>query len=120
MKTCTETHCTYPDCTCQIDRISGQRRVLSKQYRLGLRKLLISEIQKAAQKRGTSDKRIAAQLGFTAQAYSRLIHRNGQLCSIDSLLMYLARLGVAVQLRFEDKSSLPAIDEDNPQHRAAG
>jgi predicted XRE-type DNA-binding protein len=85
-----------------VDRISSARFNLTRQYRIGLRKLLIDEIRKAAEKRDTTDKRIAQQVGFTPQAYSRLIHSEGQACSVDSLLMYLARLGVGVQLHFTE------------------
>lgn len=120
MKTCTRSKCTYPDCDCIVDKISPQRCALSWQYRLSLKKLLVQEIEKAAQSRGTTKKRIAAQLGITPQAFSRLMHMEGRGCSLDSLLMHLARLGVGVQIRFEDLPGLPAIDQDNPQNRLAG
>jgi len=120
MKTCSEKNCIYPDCDCRIDRISGHRRTLSKQYRLSLRRLLINEIRQVAAQRGTTDKRIAAQLGFTAQAYSRLIHKEGEFASVDSLLMYLARLGVGVTLQFEDLNRLPEIETGNPHAHKMG
>lgn len=120
MKTCTRPHCVYPDCDCQIDRISGHRRTQSVKYRLALRKLLIDEIRKVAAQRGTTDKRIATQLGFTPQAYSRLIHKEGGFTSVDSLLLYLARLGVGVTLHFEDLSHLPIIETGNPHAHKTG
>lgn len=114
MKTCPRMECAFPDCECQVDRISSNRFNVSRQYRIGLRRLLIQEIQKAAEKRETTDKRIAAQIGLTPEAFSRLIHRQGQTCSVDSLLLYLARLGVGVQIHFDDLDNLLEIQSANP------
>ncbi len=114
MKTCTNPECQFPDCTCQVDRISHTRFSVSRQYRIGLRRMLIQEIRKAACKRETTDKRIAAQLGMTPEAYSRLTHGEGSACTVDSLLLYLARLGVGVNVHFEDLDELIQIKPDNP------
>lgn len=111
---CDHNVCTFPTCDCTIDRISADRFTISRQYRIGLRKMLIEEIKKAAELRDSTDKQIAAQIGFTPQAYSRLIHREGYVCSVDSLLLYLARLGVGVHLSFHDLETVRRIKTGNP------
>jgi predicted XRE-type DNA-binding protein len=75
---------------------------ISRQYRLGLRRLLLQKMHDAANRRQVSDRRVAEQIGLSATAYSRLTQGEGNACTVDSMLLYLERLGVRVQLNFTE------------------
>lgn len=101
MNACEKSICVYPDCECKRG-ISKRRAALSHQYRKGLRLLLIDRLEVAAKKRGLSKSAVANQVGLVGSQYSRVIHGGGDAVSIDSLLLFLERLGVRVELLFSD------------------
>ena len=106
---CDQKRCHFPECRCTGKSISKSRANASHKYRLGMRQLLIDRIEAVAKERKLNKSAVANQIGVSGAQYSRIIHNNGDKTTIDSLLLYLERLGVHILISFD------AMDLNNPQ-----
>ena len=106
---CDQRSCHFPECGCTGKSISKNRATASHRYRQGIRQLLIQRIEAVAKERKLNKSTVANQIGVSGAQYSRIIHNHGDKTTIDSLLLYLERLGVHIQISFD------ALDLNNPQ-----
>jgi len=106
---CDQRSCHFPECRCTGKSISKTRASTSHKYRQGIRQLLIDRIEEVAKERKLTKSTVAGQIGVSGAQYSRIIHNHGDKTTIDSLLLYLERLGVHIQISFD------AMDLNNPQ-----
>ena len=101
IESCTNKNCDFPRCGCRR-MISKRRAALSYQYRKGLRLLLIERLATLGEQSGLSKAAVAHQIGLVGSQYSRVINGGGENITIDSLILFLERLGVRVALHFEE------------------
>ena len=80
------------------DMVSAQR------YRLQLRNKLIEAIEAERIRTGLTRKVICRKIGFSDAAYSRLMGCNGAGSTIDSLILFLHRLGIEVEISVKGKA----------------
>lgn len=112
---CENPSCHFPECCCTGKSISKTRATASHKYRQGMRKLLIERIEEVAKERNLNKSTVADQIGVSGAQYSRIIHNHGDKTTIDSLVLYLERLGVPIHISFD------AIEpEDEKQQQKVG
>lgn len=114
---CDQSSCHFPECRCTGKSISKNRANASHKYRQGMRQLLIDRIEAVAKERKLNKSAVANQIGVSGAQYSRIIHNNGDKTTIDSLLLYLERLGVHMHISFDamDLNSHQCTTQCNPQ-----
>ncbi len=98
---CDNPSCNFPECRCTGKSISKTRATASHKYRHGIRQLLIQRIEELAKERNLNKSTVADQIGVSGAQYSRIIHNHGDKTTVDSLLLYLERLGVHIQISFD-------------------
>lgn len=85
------------------DTISAQR------YRLQLRQRLIDAIEAERVRTGLTRKTVCNKIGFSEASYARLMGCNGAGSTIDSLILFLHRLGIEVEISVKGANDLSHI-----------
>lgn len=71
----------------------------SRKYRIKLRKMLIEKIESERQRLNITRLSMCARIGMCPTGYHRLINGSGS--TIDSLILYLYRLGIGIEIKIK-------------------